>query len=67
MLQIEKSDTAELNELTRSSEEKTDKDFESRQNMLGFFDLLLKIDLRINPKLYKNNNKNARYSHINNS
>lgn len=28
-------------------------DFESKQNLVGFFDLLLKIDMRINPNLYK--------------
>jgi len=28
-------------------------DFESKQNLVGFFDLLLKIDMRINPHLYK--------------
>ncbi len=30
-------------------------DFESKQNLVGFFDLLLKIDMRINPDLYKEN------------
>ncbi len=28
-------------------------DFESKQNLVGFFDLLLKIDMRVNPDLYK--------------
>ena len=28
-------------------------DFEAKQNLLGFFDLLLKIDMRNNPELYK--------------
>lgn len=28
-------------------------DFQSKQNLVGFFDLLLKIDMRINPDLYK--------------
>ena len=28
-------------------------DFESKKNLVGFFDLLLKIDMRINPDLYK--------------
>lgn len=28
-------------------------DFESKQNLVGFFDLLSKIDMRINPNLYK--------------
>jgi hypothetical protein len=29
--------------------------FETKYNLLGFFDLLLKIDKRNNPKLYENN------------
>jgi len=29
-------------------------DLEARENRIGFFDLLLKIDQRINPDLYKN-------------
>lgn len=29
--------------------------FESNHNLHGFFDLLLKIDKRNNPKLYENN------------
>jgi len=33
--------------------------FEAKQNLLGFFDLLLKIDMRNNPELYKKQfNKN---------
>lgn len=28
-------------------------DFKSKQNLVGFFDLLLKIDMRANPDLYK--------------
>lgn len=28
-------------------------DFEADQNLLGFFELLLKVDRRINPHLYK--------------
>lgn len=30
-------------------------DFEAKQNLVGFFELLLKIDKRNNPKLYENN------------
>ena len=30
-------------------------DFEARSNLVGFFDLLLKTDRRINPNLYENN------------
>ena len=29
--------------------------FEAKQNLTGFFDLLLEIDMRNNPKLYENN------------
>ena len=30
-------------------------DFEAKQNLVGFFSLLLEIDKRNNPKKYKNN------------
>lgn len=30
-----------------------DTDFEARQNLSGFFNLLLEIDMRNNPSLYK--------------
>jgi hypothetical protein len=30
------------------------KDWKARQNLLGFFSLLLKVDKRVNPHLYKN-------------
>ena len=30
-----------------------DDDFEAQQNLLGFFSLLLEVDKRINPHLYK--------------
>lgn len=33
-------------------------DIDSKQNLSSFFLLLLEIDKRNNPKLYKNNNKN---------
>lgn len=29
-------------------------DFEAKQNFVGFYALLLKIDRRLNPQLYKN-------------
>ena len=28
-------------------------DFESKENLVGFFALLQKIDMRVNPELYK--------------
>jgi len=45
-----------------------DLDFEAKQNLLGFFNLLLKIDMRINPHLYKkvkNNENNRGSNHTN--
>lgn len=30
-------------------------DFEAKQNLVGFFELLIKIDKRNNPNLYENN------------
>jgi len=30
-------------------------DYEARQNLVGFVDLLLKIDMRVNPHLYEDN------------
>lgn len=35
-------------------EETQENDFEADQNLLGFFELLLKVDKRINPHLYIN-------------
>lgn len=34
-------------------------EFEAKQNLLGFFELLLKIDMRNNPEKYKNKNQNS--------
>jgi len=33
-----------------------DMDFEAKHNLLGFFELLLKIDMRNNPQIYKREN-----------
>lgn len=33
-------------------------DFEAKQNLLGFFNLLLQIDKRNNPEKYENNEDN---------
>lgn len=33
-----------------------DLDEEARKNLLGFFDLLIKVDRRVNPKLYQKQN-----------
>jgi hypothetical protein len=45
-------------------------DFETRNNFVGFWALLLKIDKRVNPQLYKNkinenydNNRNTNITH----
>ena len=32
-------------------------DFDSKQNLVGFFDLLLEVDMRVNPDLYKEDYK----------
>jgi hypothetical protein len=42
---------------TNQSEKIKKEDFEAKQNLLGFFDLLLKIDKRNHPEKYKRNNK----------
>ena len=34
-------------------EVKDDDDWEAQQNLLGFFSLLLEVDRRLNPHLYK--------------
>ncbi len=43
-----------------------DMDFEAKYNLLGFFDLLLKIDIRNNPQNYKKesyeNNRDTNYT-----
>lgn len=31
-------------------------DEEARENLLGFFDLLVKVDRRVNPQLYQKHN-----------
>jgi len=36
----------------------SEEDFETKQNLLGFFNLLLQIDKRNNPEKYKNNEDN---------
>lgn len=38
----------------RDREVESTEDWEARQNLFGFFSLLLKIDKRVNPHLYKN-------------
>ena len=41
-------------------------DFEAKHNLFGFFDLLLKIDMRNNPQNYKKesyeNNRNTNHA-----
>jgi hypothetical protein len=37
-----------------------DKDWEARQNLFGFFSLLLEVDKRVNPQNYINQTKNER-------
>ena len=42
-------------EKKRNDREAEDDDFEAQQNLLGFFNLLLEVDKRVNPHLYKKN------------
>ena len=35
-----------------------DLDEEARRNLFGFFDLLIKVDRRVNPHLYQKNDDN---------
>ena len=39
----------------KTKENKENISSEAKQNLLGFFDLLLEIDMRNNPELYKKN------------
>ncbi len=42
--------------MSEKAEQKLEElDFEARSNLVGFFDLLLKVDRRINPDLYEDN------------
>jgi hypothetical protein len=41
---------------------KENKDWEVRQNLLEFFSLLIKVDKRVNPHLYKNKFNNYGYN-----
>jgi len=43
------------------------KDFEARQNLLGFFDLLLAIDKRNNPQNYQKSQNNEDNRNTNNT
>lgn len=49
------SEKAEQNKLNSDENELKSKrlDWEARQNLLGFFNLLLQIDIRNNPEKYK--------------
>ena len=44
-----------VNKKENENNENEEMDFEARQNLAGFFYLLLKIDMRVNPHLYKKN------------
>jgi len=50
---MESSKNAEKKQKDREAE-----DWEARQNLLGFFSLLLEVDKRVNPHLYKNKHRN---------
>jgi len=60
--------------MSKTSNNKGDKevveenlDFEARQNLFDFFSLLLEIDKRINPHLYKKAKNNENNGSSNNS
>ena len=46
--------------------EKKRMDFEAKQNLLGFFELLLKIDMRNHPEKYKNKDGNSNNEQLKN-
>ena len=46
---------------------KEESNFEARQNLFGFFSLLLEIDKRINPHLYKKAKNNENNGNSNNT
>ena len=52
-----------MSEESKEQSKTMDIDFEARQNLLGFFSLLLEIDMRNNPELYKKKlNENYDYN-----
>jgi len=48
----------EDNNIQKENSALKDIDFESRQNLVGLFELLLSIDKRVNPEIYNKENKN---------
>ena len=42
-----------MSEESKDQSKTQDTDFEARQNLSGFFNLLLEIDMRNHPELYK--------------
>ena len=42
-----------MNEETKEDNRKDKEYWEARQNLFGFFSLLLEVDKRVNPQLYK--------------
>jgi hypothetical protein len=41
--------------MDNESNKLTNENFEAKQNLTGFFKLLLEVDIRNNPKFYENN------------
>lgn len=52
------SEQTKDNEIRKRSDDWSvnDLDEEARRNLLGFFDLLIKVDRRVNPQLYQKQN-----------
>ena len=46
---------------------KEESDFEARQNLLGFFGLLLEVDKRLNPNLYQRDKNDENNRNTNNT
>lgn len=56
-----------MSEKAQKTERIKDVDFEAKQNLIGFFDLLFKIDKRNNPQNYQCNEKYENNGNTNNT
>jgi len=58
---------ARKDKIIDKTSEKKQLSFEAKQNLLGFFSLLLKIDMRNNPQNYKRPKNDEDYRSSNNT
>lgn len=49
------------NQKEENKEKMNENDYEARQNLFGFFNLLLDVDKRVNPHLYKKDDQEKEY------